>query len=643
VFIVAAWVILQVADLALQSWGLPGQALRYVWIGAAVCFPLALVFGWRYDVTADGIRRTPPPHLGEAVDLSLKGVDYLLLVSLSVMIALVAVGLGTRILEEEAADPVHPPTGPADVRSIAVLPFVNMSATPENDFFSDGLTEETISLLADLGQLRVAARSSTFPYKGKIYSIPDVAKRLSVDVVLEGSVRRQQNQVRVTAQLVDARSESILWTDSYDRQLEDVIAIERDIAQHVTDALQVVLSSRSRARLQKPYTTNVAAFDSYLLGRNFLRKPKTDPTIKAAVERFQQAIDLDPEFAQAYAGLCEARLSQYELTRATSFFEKAESACLRALTRDSEATDTYLALANLHFFSGQHDQAEREFKHVLALNPTLVDARLGLARTYAAADRAAEAEAEFRRAIDEAPGYWDGYQLFGSFLFESGRYTEAAANYREAIRHSPDNANAYSNLGGAYYMAGDFESAARAYGESLQVLPSRAAYSNTGTMYYYSGDYVTAAQMYRKALEITPDDARLWGNLGDALNAGAGTSAEARGAYRQALALTESMLEVNPGDAEAMAEDAYFSAQLGDDRRATQMIAKAMEQDPDNMYTYYYGALIHQRQGRVEETYTALERALELGYQPALLKADPGFGDLAGEPRFAALLEEEHR
>ncbi len=633
VYIVAAWGALQVADVAFQSLGLPGEALRFVWIGAAVCFPLALVFGWRYDITASGVRRTPPADPGESVDLLLKGVDYLVLTCLVTILTLVGFGVGNRVLLEKPSAAVIP--------SIAVIPFADLSGDPKNDLFSDGLTEETIGLLSDIPELKVAPRSSTRKFKSEEIKVPEVAKQLSVGFILEGSVLMQEDRVRVTASLIDGKSESALWTDTYDRSMADVIGIQRDIAENVAEALEVVLSSHSKARLNKPYTADADAYLGYLQGRDFLRKPKSDANFQAAIEAFDRAIARDPDFAEAYAGLCEARLGQYELSRATSFFEEAESTCLRALTRDNEAIETYLALANLHFFSGQYEQAEKEFKYVLALNPTLADARLGLGRTYAALDRFEQAEIEFRRAIQEDPGYWDCYQLYGNFLIGRGRYHEAAENYEDAISRSDDNVHAYNNLGAAFFLAGDFGSAADAYQKSLQLLPTRGAFANTGTMYYYAGDYAKAADMYRKALQIAGGDPRLWSSLGDALNGNNDSTEEARQAYVRALSLTEAMLRVNPKDIEAVMQNAYVSAQLGNFDHATQMIDRAMKLDPENMYVYYYGALIYETQSRTEDTYAALQRALQLGYLPALLKADPGFTRLWREERFRAILNKD--
>jgi tetratricopeptide (TPR) repeat protein len=525
--------------------------------------------------------------------------------------------------------------------SIAVLPFVNMSGNAGDEYFSDGLTEETISLLADLAELRVAARTSSFYYKGKDYRIPDVARRLSVDVVLEGSVRRQQDQVRITAQLIDAESESIVWTGTFDRRLDDIFSIQRNIAREVANALEIILSSRSEDRLQRHYTDSLEAYDAYLKGRAALRQPKSEATLRTAIALLEQAIELDRSFAQAYAGLCEARLQQYELTRTTSFFEQAESACLRALTRDAQATETHLALGTLHYAAGQHAKAGQELRRAIELNPTSVDAHLALARNLADDGQPDAAEVEFRRAIELDPSYWDSYQLFGNFLYSTGRYAEAAENYRQVIERSPDNAHAWSNLGAAHYLAGDFKEAARAYEASLELAPNRSAYSNTGTMYYYAGDYAAATRMYRKALELAPDDGVVWGNLGDALSAGGGPDDEAKQSYERALELTEAQLNVNPNDAGALAEAAYFSARLDQTQRASELLAASLAEDPDNTYTHYFAALVHERAGRDDEALAALARAVQLGYPTQLLEADPGLRRFRDDARFTALLQDE--
>jgi len=634
VYIVAAWGALQVADIAFQSLGLPGEALRFVWIGAAICFPLALVFGWRYDVTTEGLRRTPPADPGESVDLSLKGVDYLVLTCLVTIMTLVGFSVGNQVILEKP--------GAAEIPSVAVLPFTNLSGDPENDFFSDGLTEETIGLLSDIPELKVAPRSSTRKFKSKEYTIPEVATQLSVGFVLEGSILMQEDRVRVTASLIDAKTESALWTDTYDRSMEDIIGIQRDIAGNVADALEVVLSSRSRERLNKPFTANTDAYVSYLQGRDFLRKPKSNANYRAAIGRFDKAIEADHDFAEAYAGLCEARLGQYEMSSTTAFFKEAESTCLSAVTRDKEAKETYLALANLHFFSGQYEQAAQEFRFILALNPTFVDARLGLARAYAALHRDDEAEVQFERARREDPGYWDCYQLYGNFLIKRRRYREAVENYQKAISRSDNNAHAYNNLGVAYYLAGDFENAADGYRHSLELNPTRGAYGNSGSMYYWSGDFDAAAQMYREALKIAQEDPKLWSGLGDALHAGAGTDEEALDAYRQALSLSGSLIRVNPDDADALRTYAYASARLGDMQQANETLAKAIKLDPNDMWVYYYAAQIYLIQGKKEDAYQALQRALELHFLPAILIAEPGFEQIRNEERFKVLVDGDY-
>jgi TolB-like protein/Tfp pilus assembly protein PilF len=578
----------------------------------------------------------PTPDPDTDIDLSLRSFDYVLLASLAVVASVVSTSTVHQVINVEL-----PQTESGPIRSIAVMPFENLTVVEGTDFFSDGLTEETISLMADLGEIRVAARSSTFYYKDQEYSVAEVSESLAVDALLEGSVRRQDNNVRIAVQLVDGATESILWTGTYTRHLEDIFAIQTDIARQVTGALEIVLSSRSESRLQRTWSTDPEAYDAYLMGREFLRRENDQDNFQSAVERFDSAIKIDAGFASAHAGMCEARLGQYELSRDMAYFEQAEAACLRALTRDSEATDTYLALAYLHFFAGQHDQSELEFKHVIDLNPTLPNAYLGLARNYELEERPGEAETAFAKAIEVDEGYWNSYQLFGNFLFGQGRYAEAANNYREVIKRKPSYGPAYGNLGAAYYMAGDLDGAAEAYETSLTISPNRSGYSNTGTMYYYLGDFIAAAEMYRKALELAPDDGRMWGNLGDALRAGAGSQMETTKAYSEARDLTRSRLNINPGDAEAMAELAYFSARLGDMETAKEMLRASIHAAPDDMYTHYYAALIYEQAGRDEEAFESLAKALELGYQPMLLGSDPGLKRYSGLDRFNALVTAE--
>ncbi|MBI5067038.1 MAG: protein kinase [Deltaproteobacteria bacterium] len=529
------------------------------------------------------------------------------------------------------------PAPPPPPRAIAVLPFQNRSDSPDAEYFSDGLADEIRNLLTRLGELKVAASTSSFHFKNRTSDVAEVAQKLRVDVVLEGTVRRDRDRLRVSAELVDARSGFRVWSQIYDRRLEDVFAIQDDIARRVAEALQLVLSGSSQDRLQPPRQVDLAAYDLYLKGRAALRLPRTPANLDSATAFFEQAIAADGALAQAHAGLCDTWLARYELRRATESFDRAEEACHRALERDADASEVYLALGNLHLTSGRYPDAEREFLRASALSQNSVDAVLGLAATQAAQRHPEAAEQAFARAQALDPGYWRVYQALGSFLFGAGRYAEAARAYGEVIALTPRNATAHNNLGAAHYMAGDVERAIAAWKASLELAPSVSVFSNLGSSYFFLGRFDEAAAMYRRAADLAPEDHRMWGNLGDAYTYGTGRQAEADEAHRRAVALGEARLRINPSDGEAMADVAHCLAKLGEVARARALREQALRADPGNMQVQYKAALVDARLGDRAAALGELEKAVALGYQRQLLGPDPGLAPLRGEPRFAAL------
>jgi eukaryotic-like serine/threonine-protein kinase len=527
---------------------------------------------------------------------------------------------------------------PARGRAIVVLPFVNLSDSAENEYFSDGLTEEIRQVLTRLRELRVAARTSSFYFKDKQVEIADVARRLGVDVVLEGSVRRDRDRLRISAELVDARSGFHIWAQTYDRRLEDIFSIQEDIARQVVGGLELVLSRASEGELKKPRAASLAAYDLYLRGRAELRLPRSAESLDRATALLEQALAADPGLAQTYAGLCEAWLARYEQGRARESFDQAESACARALSRDPGAGEVQLALGSLHLLSGRFAQAEGDFRRAEALPNAEVDALLGLARTYLSERRSTEAERTLDRAVRLDPGYWRVHLYKGNFLLESGRYAEAARSYAEEIARTPEDPKAHNNLGTAYYAAGDLEKAAQAWKVSLQLSPTSSAYSNVGTSSFYLGRFADAAAMYERAVELAPKDHRLWGNLGDAYARVPRGEAKARAAYEKAIELGKERLRVNASDAGAMAGLAHYHAGLGHAKEARQLVAEALMRDPESAYVHYNAALVDVRLGDRDAALDEIGRAVALGHERHLLARDPGLEPLRGSPRFKALV-----
>ena len=262
IYVVGAWVFVQIALAVFPAFEIPDTAIRYVWLGVALVLPIALVFSWRYDIKGGRIVRTGSSDAN--ADLSIRRADIVILGGLSIVIAVVSFGLVSEVSKTRAPAATLPVLAEVDPNSIAVLPFLNMSDDPNNEYFADGISEELLNVLARIPELKVASRTSSFSFKGKDVGVATIAETLQVDNVLEGSVRAHANQIRVTATLV--RNGTVLWTDTYDRGLNDILDVQSEIAYSVASAIAPVLSPESETRVARRATKNVEAYDYYLRG-----------------------------------------------------------------------------------------------------------------------------------------------------------------------------------------------------------------------------------------------------------------------------------------------------------------------------------------------------------------------------------------
>jgi adenylate cyclase len=292
-------------------------------------------------------------------------------------------GLGYRLIAAVAghpADTAAATAAPGPVRhvdrdrhSIAVLPFVNMSGELENEYFSDGIAEEILSLLTKLPQLKVSSRTSSFFFKGKEADLQMIAAKLHVGTVLEGSVRRAGNRVRITVQLIDVASDSNLWAETYDRELRDVFAIQDDIAQSIVDALKVTLSPKERRAIQYVATADVQAYDDYLRGRKYFYAWNRRDSLRA-IEMYERAIARDPKYAAAWAGLSDAYVMRHRfLDRNPEHVARAMDASERALQMDSDSAEAHASRGLALYISQRFREAERQFETAMMLNPNLLE------------------------------------------------------------------------------------------------------------------------------------------------------------------------------------------------------------------------------------------------------------------------------
>lgn len=642
-YVVLSWVVIQVADTVLPPLGAPEWAITLIIAIAMIGFPVALGIAWVFEATSVGTlrdqRRVP-------ADLSRKQktIDLAVLAALVVVVGYFSVGVLTDVRQTRNRESVSITTSrvTAARNTIAVLPFRQLGASPENAYIGDGIAEEILRLLSRLRELNVAARTASFYFKEKDVDMDTIAQKLKVRHLLTGSVQIAGESIRVYAELVDASSGQQLWSESFDRKMLDIFAIQSEIARAVADESQVVLSDDSNAELDFLPTTNLEAYDYYLRGRDYLRKPRTADVLQNAQRLFHRALALDPDYALALAGQCETHLALYVRTKSVSTIDDAESVCTAALEVDESLPEVHTALGNLYWNVGDYDRAENQFRTAIDKNPQFYAAFTGLGDTLNSKNQHDEAQLAYQRLVDMQPGYWRGYQRLGVFHYRQGRDAEALPYFQQVTELTPDNAPGWNNLGSVSYMLGNLEQAANAWQRALELAPSRTSYqstySNLGTMYYYLGRYEDSAEMLQTASEIAPKDFRIWGRLAATYLQMEGRSAEAIAAYSHAITLANEIIEINPNESDARKNIALFYAHSGQQQLAEAAIESALQLSPDDPDTHFFAALTYLSLGDSERTLRELEQAVELGYATKLISSEPALAALKDNERFNFLI-----
>jgi adenylate cyclase len=449
VYAVAGWVIVEVASTVLPPLDLPDWSVKLVIVLVALGFPIAVVMGWMFDLEQGGVTRAdaPPPvpksrAIAAAVDTPAAAVP----------------APAPAPAPDTHASPASS-TPAEDRRTIAVLPFVNMSGDAENEYFSDGIAEEILNLLTKLPQLKVASRTSSFVFKGKEAGIRAVATELDVSYVLEGSVRRAGDHVRITAQLIEADGDSHLWSETYDREMKDVFAIQDDIARSITDALKVALSPKERRALQNVATADARAYDFYLRGRKYLHA-MTKIGFLNAINMFERAIGIDARYALAYAGLGDSYALLYRYAEpARENLHQAEVASRKAIELDPDAAEAHLSLGMALYAAGRLDDAAAPFETAMLINPNLFEI----------------------------------YLFYGRACLADGKYDKAARLLLRARETNPADYQAPSYLGMAYRSLGRDELAREADTEALDLIERHVALNPDDHRSLYMGSAMLAA------------------------------------------------------------------------------------------------------------------------------------------------------
>jgi TolB-like protein/Tfp pilus assembly protein PilF/DNA-binding winged helix-turn-helix (wHTH) protein len=619
-YLLGMWLVLQVAETIFEPLHLPEWWLTALTILVIVGLPIVLVLAWSYEITPQGIVMEDGGPRGLRLPRARRAVAPAIVVGVTLMAAVTGYAWWRSI--DRTAEPDAGDFNPSP-QSIGVLAFDDMSPSGESAYLGDGLSEELSSDLAKLPGLRVAARTSAFAFKGKDLDVRRIGRELGVRYVLEGSVRREGDRVRVTAQLIDAKTGFHVWTDSYERPWRDLIAIQRDISGAIARQLQTVITPEAAQQLEASKTLNPRAYDFYLAGLARLRQGGSRSLLDEAESLFRRSLEEDPGFTRAQASLCQLAILRYDQTGATDQVHLAEAECRRALEADSTLKETEIALGKLYLASGRLEQAEAVFRSLLRRAAGDAEIHIGLGRTLQRSNRPKEAEQSFREAVLVEPGYWLPYNALGGFLFEVGRSREAAEAYRRVTELAPGNPVGFNNMGAALLSAGDLQASARAFEQSIDIEPSRASYSNLGTLYYYLGRFDDAVEMYTKATELAPEDYRLWGGRADAKWYQPQGREAARTDYRRAVLQAEKSLEVDATDPETWVQLGYYYGRLGDQDRARRYLARGLELGPDGPFVLYIAAIAAADRGDAAEAKRLIDLAISNGFAKTLAKSDP--------------------
>ncbi len=507
-YAVVGWLLVQVTTQVFPIFAIPNWALRLIVLTIIIGFPIVLVIAWAFELTPEGLKRTEEADLAARPGMKSQVWIYVVIVA-----ALLSVGvflLGRYGFRQSVSAASELPA-----KSIAVLPFENLSEEKGNAFFAEGVQEEILTRLAKIADLKVISRTSTQKYKSAPDNLRDIARQLGVMHILEGSVQKANDQVRVNVQLINAMTDAHLWADTYDRKLTDIFTVETEIAKTIADMLQAKLSGAEKTAMSKKPTDNPEAYELYLQGRFFWNK-RTAADLRKSIDYFNKAIMKDPNYAPAYAGLSQAWsiLSAYNAASPADSYPQAEAFSRKALALDDTAADALVGLASvkaryqfdipgaLHDYerviqlipndatahhwlggdcfaaTGQHAREVAELKRALELDPLslIINSNLGVA--YTRAGRLDEAVAQFRKAVELDDSFYPAHREYGLALELQGKIPEAILQYKRAAALT-DDPIPLGALGRIYGIAGRTDDAKKIFEQLRQLRAQRytAAYS----------------------------------------------------------------------------------------------------------------------------------------------------------------------
>ena len=510
-YAVGGWAIAEGISQVFPIFDIPNWAIRLIVLLIIIGLPIALVLAWMFEITPQGIRRS---ETADAMPAS-RGQNrrawvYVVIIGAAISVALFFVGrytAGNSGTPRETASAAR--TEAATVlpaKSIAVLPFESLSEDKSNEYFAEGIQEEILTRLAKIADLKVIARTSTQRFKSAPENLPDIAKQLGVMNILEGSVQKANDRVRVDVQLINAMTEAHLWAEIYDRKLTDIFAVESDIAKTIADTLQAKLSGSEKNLIAKTPTANPEAYELYLKGRFFWNK-RTGENLKKAVEYFQHAIEKDPNYALAYSGLadCHVLLPLYpELgSNPRDELPQALDAARKAVQLDDTLSEAHASLARALASNLELSAAISEFNRAIELNPNYATAHQWFGECLQSQGHVDEALAELKRAQELDPLSLVINSLLGFALDAAGKGDEAIAQLRKTIEIDPNFRLAHTYLGNVLEHRGQLEEAVAEYEKSNALQDEAFNLAQLARAYFLVGRKSEAQLLWNKLKSLS--------------------------------------------------------------------------------------------------------------------------------------------
>lgn len=461
-YLALTWLLMQVADIVLPAFEVAAWVMQALIVVLALGFPFAVGVAWAFELTPQGMKRTEEVSPQQSIARQTgRKLDFVIIGFLA--FALVLVVIDQYVMEA----PPFP-----ELSSLAVLPLDNLSGDAEEEYFVDGMTEALITSLAKVGALRVISRTSIMRFKDTDKSLREIAAELGVDAIIEGSVIRDGDRIRITAQLIDAKTDHHLWAESYDRDFRDVLILQNEIARTIAEEIELTVTPQERSRLAQAAVVSPDGYDAYLKGlQHFYRLTPQD--LETALKYFEFSLEQNPDSALAHSGIAAAwgGLQQMGFVPSSEATPKARAAVLRALEIDADLAEAHSMLASIRVW-GDWNWAggEQEFERAIKINPSSGHARAMYSHLLAILGRFDEAliQIELALKLDPFNGHFQGF--YGVVLHMAHRYDEAITVFQGALRISPSLPFAWFVLSGSLHFSARFEEAIEAEGSLLAAM-----------------------------------------------------------------------------------------------------------------------------------------------------------------------------